>query len=185
MYSSIKTIRDQSMRQFETERLLLRQALPTDLEEFHKIFSNADAMTYWSRPPHTTLAESQAWLASMMADPSALDFAIILKSNTTQQGRLIGKIGVYAVPEIGIILHPDVWKQGLASEAMQSFLQIYWTLKPREVYLEADVDPRNTASLNLFRKFGFIDVGTGKGTYTTHLGLCDSVYLRLDRPNGF
>ncbi|TPX55901.1 hypothetical protein SpCBS45565_g08481 [Spizellomyces sp. 'palustris'] len=159
------------MRQFETERLILRRALPTDLDEFHKIFSNADAMNYWSRPPHTTLAESQTWLAGMIADPSALDFAIILKSNTIQQARLIGKIGVYAVPDIGIILHPDAWKQGLASEAMQSFLQTYWTLKPTEMYLEADVDPRNIASLNLFTKFGFIEVGEAEWTLIQRKGI--------------
>ena len=30
-----------------TARLLLRQALPSDLDDFHEIMSNADVMRYW------------------------------------------------------------------------------------------------------------------------------------------
>lgn len=46
----------------------------------------------------------------------------------------------------------------------------------------ADADPRNDASLRLLEKFGFVETGRESNTFDTHIGLCDSVYLRLDRP---
>ena len=48
-------------------------------------------------------------------------------------------------------------------------------------FLTADTDPRNAASLRLLANHGFVETGRASGTWTTHIGLCDSVYLRLDR----
>jgi RimJ/RimL family protein N-acetyltransferase len=45
--------------------------------------------------------------------------------------------------------------------------------------LTADVDPRNTASLALLIRFGFVQTGRASGTWKTHIGTCDSVYLGL------
>ena len=101
------------MTQIRTERLLLRPAKPYDLEAFHTILSDARATAYWSTPPHTDIAETESWLAAMLAiDPAkGEDFAIEL------DGRLIGKVGLFEFPEIGFILHPDSWGLGYATEA--------------------------------------------------------------------
>ena len=50
------------MTEIRTERLLLRPAKACDLQAFHTILSDRDATAYWSTPPHTDIAETQAWL---------------------------------------------------------------------------------------------------------------------------
>lgn len=86
--------------------------------------------------------------------------------------------------EIGYILHPAYWRKGIASEAMEGFLKSFWEARPEFGCMMADADPRNNSSLRLLEKFGFVETGRESNTYDTHIGLCDSVYLRLGRPIG-
>jgi len=65
---------------------------------------------------------------------------------------------------------------------MEAFLEFFWRTWPKVDSLKANVDPRNIASSSLLKKFGFVETGWGKETHDTHMGLCDSVYFRLDRP---
>lgn len=122
------------------------------------------------------LAQTRAWLDAMIAAPFEIsdDFVISLDD------RVIGKIGAYRLPDFGFILAPDHWSKGLASEAMGAFLPHIFA-RPGFTRLTADVDPRNAASLALLERHGFVHTGYGVGTWTTHIGLCDSVYLALDR----
>lgn len=65
---------------------------------------------------------------------------------------------------------------------MKAFLEYFWETWPDVGSLKADVDPRNTASLRLLEKSGFVETGRKENTYETHFGWCDSVYLGLERP---
>ena len=145
-----------------------------DLPPMHAILSNASAMRYWSSPPHLDLSESETWLHSMVdADPGESDDFII-----ECDGEVLGKLGCWKLPEIGFILSPDAWGHGYASEAMHAFLERRRTLgEPR--CLNADVDPRNEASLRLLARHGFVE--TGRAARTWHIAgeWCDSVYLEL------
>jgi RimJ/RimL family protein N-acetyltransferase len=160
-----------------TERLLLRRARPDDVGAFHAIMSDPRAMLYWSTPPHATLEETRDWVASMIADsPEAReDFVVEL------DGRVIGKAGCYRLPEIGYILHPDVWGRGYAREAMTAVIaHIFAT---RDVgKITADVDPRNEASIGLLLRLGFTETHRARGTWQVGDQLCDSVYFALSRP---
>ena len=161
--------------QIRTERLLLRRARPDDLDAIHALLSDPVGMRYWSTPPHHSLEQSRNWLQSMIdADPGASDDFIIDKD-----GAAIGKLGCWALPEIGFNLARAWWGQGLASEAMAAFIARRRALgAPRR--LTADVDPRNTASLALLRRHGFVETGRAAGTWQVGDELCDSVYLALD-----
>jgi len=156
--------------------LVLRRLRAGDVSDLHTIFSNTAAMTYWSHGPHQSLEETRAWLDKALTAPSETsdEFAVMLA------GRVIGKIGCWAVPEIGFILHPEYWGRGIASSAMRLFLG-HLARQERVPGLFADVDPRNTASLRLLMKFGFEQTAFARGTWHTHIGVCDSLYLRLRR----
>ena len=52
-----------------TERLVLRRARAGDLAAMHEVLSDPVATRFWSTPPHRTLAETEAWLDSMIASP--------------------------------------------------------------------------------------------------------------------
>ena len=162
-----------------TERLLLRPARPDDVEGFHAIMRDPRAMRYWSTPPHATLDETREWVASMVErsiEPCS-DFVVEL------DGRLVGKTGCYKLPDIGYILHPDVWGHGYAREAMTAVIAHIFATQDIEK-LTADVDPRNTASIGLLLRLGFAETHHAKGTWQVGDELCDSVYFALPRAHG-
>jgi [ribosomal protein S5]-alanine N-acetyltransferase len=163
---------DHAMTRLVTPRLILRRARTSDVDDLHRVFSDADAMRYWSRGPHAEKAETEAWIDAMIqARPEESDDFII-----EHAGRAIGKLGAWKLPEIGFILSSDFWNQGLASEALGAFVTHVFA-RPDVVKLTADVDPRNKASLALLKRHGFRETGYGHGTWHTHIGVCDSVYL--------
>ena len=118
----------------------------------------------------------QEWLEAMMASPpdQSEDFVISFGGET------IGKIGAYRLPGFGYILSPRYWGIGLGSEAMAAFLEHYFG-RPDATRLTADVDPRNQPSLKLLKRHGFVETGRGTGTWNTHIGPCDSIYLALEK----
>jgi [ribosomal protein S5]-alanine N-acetyltransferase len=162
------------MTPIRTARLTLRPAVLDDLEAFHAILSDAAAMRYWSTPPHRSLDQSRTWLQSMIDIPAqeGEDWVIDL------DGRAIGKAGLWRFPEIGFILHPAYWGRGYAEEALRPVLARAFG-RHRLAHVEADVDPRNTASLRLLTRLGFVETGRAERTLKVGDDWCDSVYLRL------
>ena len=158
-----------------TERLRLRRASMGDLEAIHALLSDPRNMRYWSTPPHDSLEQSEAWLRSMVeADPVESDDFVI-----EREGRVIGKLGCWRLPEVGFMVAFDETGRGFASEAMGAFLDRRRALgQPRR--LIADVDPRNETSLRLLARHGFVETGREKATWTVGGEVCDSVYLALD-----
>ena len=160
--------------EIRTERLLLRRATYEDAVPMHRIMTNPVAMRYWSEPPHKELEETERWMASMVdADPAESDDFIV-----TLDGKLIGKLGTWKIPEIGFLIDPAHWGKGYASEAMAAFIERRRGLGSKE--LVADVDPRNLSSIMLLARHGFMETGRAKGTWQVGDELCDSIYYRLE-----
>jgi RimJ/RimL family protein N-acetyltransferase len=165
------------MAEIRTQRLLLRRARAADLEDMHAVLSDSRAMRFWSTLPHTTLGQTGEWLDRMIsASPAESDDFVV-----EHEGRVIGKAGCWRLPEIGFILHPDHWGQGLAREALAAVIEHVFERRAIQE-ITADVDPRNEASLRLLRRLGFGKTGTASRTYFTGGEWCDSVYLALRRP---
>lgn len=165
------------MSEILTPRLRLRRARENDLGAMHAILSNASAMRYWSTPPHQSLEQTRAWLADMIATPPDAGDDYLIE----RDGRVIGKAGCWRIPEIGFILHPDHWRQGLAREALGAIIpRVFGRFLVAAI--EADVDPRNLASLRLLDALGFRETGRAQRTVQVAEAWCDSVYLSLPRP---
>ena len=159
--------------EIRTDRLLLRRATMADLAAMNRIMSDPAAMRYWSTLPHENLAQTEAWLHSMVdADRATSDDFIV-----TRDGPVIGKVGAWRLPEFGFLLDPSEWGKGYASEAIIGFLAHRRKLGSTE--LTADVDPRNAASLRLLERHGFTETHRGARTFQVGDEYCDSVYLRL------
>lgn len=160
--------------EIHTERLLLRRAKMEDATAMHSIMSDPEAMRYWSTLPHASLAETERWIALMIeVDPANSDDFIV-----TLDGRLIGKLGAWKLPQIGFLFDRSSWGQGLALEGMTAFIARRRALGSTE--LTADVDPRNAASLKVVARVGFKETHRASGTWQVGDELCDSVYLRLE-----
>jgi len=161
----------------DTPRLRLRRARIDDAEDMFRVFGDPRAMRYWDSLPHAEVGQTRAWLERMVALPAGASDDFILE----HQGRAIGKAGCWRIAEIGFILHPDHWGRGLASEALGAIIPHVFETLPVD-RLEADVDPRNVASLRLLGKFGFREVGRAERNVQVGEEWYDSVYLALPRP---
>lgn len=160
-----------------TERLRLRRPGPGDLAAFHAFLGDARAMRYWSTPAHASLDQSRAFLdRTLEAAAAGLSDEFVIE----RDGRVIGKAGAWRLPELGYILHPDHWGQGLAREALGAVIDHLFAAHALPA-LTAEVDPRNTASLRLLHGLGFHRTGTAARTLLWGEEWCDSVYLALDR----
>lgn len=159
-----------------TPRLLLRRARETDLEALFAVLSDAEAMRFWSEPPHPNRERTAQWLKGMISAPPELsdDFVIEL------QGEVVDKVGFWRLPEIGFILRRDQWRKGLLFEAASAVIgHVEETRGLRE--FTADVDPRNVASLKLLQKLGFVETHRAEKTFCVAGEWVDSVYLARRR----
>jgi len=160
-----------------TARLRLRSARSDDLAAMHAVLSDPRATRWWSTPPHASLAETAAWLDSMIANgPDQPDFVV------EREGKVIGKAGFWRLPEVGYILHPDHWGQGLAREAVAATIDHVFATREIDE-LTADVDPENAASIRLLERLGFVRTGFAERTLKIGDEWKDSFYYSLSRPD--
>lgn len=163
-----------NMPVMETVRLRLRPMTVDDAEGMHVVYSDEEAMRWWSHPPYTTLDETRAGLAQRTSDPAWRPWAITLKGDDTAIGQLAahekrqGK-----VIEIGYALARPHWGKGYAREAVSRLLDLLFREEGnRRVF--ADTDPDNIGSNSLLESLGFVREGHLRGEWETHLGVRDS-----------
>lgn len=160
-----------------TARLLLRPVRPEeDLAAMHGIMRQPRAMAYWSTPPHDDEAVTAEWLGNM-ADIPALEGEDFIVEH---EGQVIGKAGFYRFPDLGYMFDPAVWGQGFAREAVGAVIERGFAVHhlPR---IQADVDPRNKASIRLLERLGFTETHRAARTWLVGEEWCDSVYFALTR----
>ena len=92
-------------------------------------------------------------------------------------GRLIGKLGSWRLPDVGYIFDPAVWGQGYAGEALSAFIARCRARRVPE--LTADTDPRNGASIRLLQRHGFTETGRAANSWLIGGLWYDSIYWRL------
>jgi RimJ/RimL family protein N-acetyltransferase len=146
-----------------TERLVLRAVADRDAEAVFEMESDPVAMRYWSRPPMTDIAEAFAAVERVMGffpARTALRWAITRPG----EDRLLGHISLFDFSdqngraEIGYGLTRRHWGQGIMHEALTAVIDYaFGPLGLRR--LEADVDPRNAASLRALERLGFTREG--------------------------
>jgi ribosomal-protein-alanine N-acetyltransferase len=165
------------MEEIRTARLLLRRARQDDLAAIHSIMADARAMRFWSTLPHESMAETEVWFERQFfsGNPGRDEWII------EHAGRVVGNIGIWNMPEFGFILHPDVWGQGIGTEAARAFIAYAYETYPIDA-ITADVDPNNAASRNLLHKLGFTETGRAERTFLVGGVWYDSIYLSLPRP---
>lgn len=160
-----------------TPRLVLRRVMEaSDLGPMHAIMRQPQAMAYWSTPPHDSEDETREWLANMAATEPALGEDFIVEF----EGRVIGKAGFYRFPDLGYLFDPAVWGQGFAREAVGAVIARGFAVH-HLARVQADVDPRNKASLRLLERLGFTEKHRQARTWLVGDEWCDSVYFVLTR----
>ncbi|WP_299922226.1 GNAT family N-acetyltransferase [uncultured Pelagimonas sp.] len=163
----------------KTGRLLLRAAVPEDLEPLHAVFSDPRAMRYWDRPPHQDMDQTQRFLDHFIASDLNNREEYILEV----EGECVGKAGMWKRYEIGYILHPDLWGRGLVTEALSTIIPRVFERFPEADKVTAELDPRNLGSIKVLERQGFERVGFAEKNFLYgETEWCDTAYYSLTRP---
>lgn len=161
----------------------LRQLDAPDLVDLHAVFSDPAAMRYWSRPPFADLDETRGYLAAIDAGRERGDL-LQWGIEHAAEGRVIGTTTLFAIDrqqgraEIGYILGSGHWGQGHALSALRRLLR-HARDEMQLRRIEADVDPRNAASLRLCERLGFQREGYARERWIVAGEVQDAVLLGL------
>ncbi len=150
-----------------TKRLQLRKLSERDVEKYYDVMSREEVMQYYGMDRLETLEEARQIITSFQQAYEmgrGLRWGIFLKD--TEQ--FIGTIGLNHLnkaakrTEIGYELHPDHWKQGFMTEAVEAILS-YNFLELKLFRIGAITFPDNESSNRLLRRLGFQREGLLRG----------------------
>ena len=111
----------------ETERLTLRRMKATDAGDMFEYASRSDVTQYLTWNPHPDVDYTREYLTQVQKqyeNGEFYDWAVILRDEM----KMIGSCGFTSFDddnssgEIGYVLNPDFWGQGLMSEAVTAVL---------------------------------------------------------------
>jgi ribosomal-protein-alanine N-acetyltransferase len=141
-----------------TPRLRLRALDADDATALFRVFSDDEAMRFWSTPPHASPAATAEMLAHILANFAAgagVEWAIARGDDVA-----VGKIGLWrwqrthSRAEVGFILRRDLWRQGLAAEALAAVVRFgFGHLQLHSIEAQLDVD--NVGSTRTLERVGF------------------------------
>jgi RimJ/RimL family protein N-acetyltransferase len=171
----------------ETQRLRLRSLVDADIAALFAIFSDPEAMRYWTSPAMTEIAEAEALLRDIQHHAEAetlFQWGIARRDDDL----VIGTCTLFRIDrqhrrgELGYIVRRDLWGRGLATEALTALIHhAFATLGLHR--LEADIDPRNAGSIRLVQRLGFNEEGHLRERYFVADEIQDSVIYGLLAPD--
>lgn len=170
-----------------TKRLFLRQMTLQDAPGIHALRSNVAVMQYINRPLSGSIEDAQAWIIVILealAKNNGITWGMYLKDNP---GEIVGTVGLWRIEpenyraEIGYMLQPSLQGKGLMLEALQQVLD-YGFRQIKLHSIEAHIDARNTASVALARKAGFVQEAYFKENCMMHGQFTDTVVYSLLTP---
>ena len=171
----------------ETERMILRDHFPSDLQTHHDLLSDEKAMYYLPDIYTHTLSESEANLQFAMKEIGLPERAhVYLRMEDKRTGSHIGEIG-YTVSaftplgklaDLGYFTYPRCWNQGYASEAVKELIRFAF-MEDGVYRMSAGCLKENMGSFRVMQKCGFIQEAEFK-QFVWHYGrLKDRVVCRL------
>ena len=166
-----------------TDRLVLRAVADHDVEAVFEMESDPVAMRYWSRPPMRDLAEARAAVErakTFFPEQVGLRWSIARPADD----RMLGHLSLFnfseqsARADIGYGLARRHWGQGFMHEALIAVVD--YAFGPLDLRrLEADIDPRNHASVRALERLGFAREGLLRERWQVGDEISDSVLMGL------
>ena len=166
-------------------RVSLREITAADLDALYLIFSDPEVMRYWSTPPLASKAAAHDLLTEIQAGYKHrfLKWGIAFRSNDALLGTctLFNLDITHRRAEIGYALGRQYWRMGYAHEALQALLRhAFDELNLHRI--EADVDPRNSASIRTLERLGFQREGYLRERWQVGGEIQDALFYGLLRP---
>jgi RimJ/RimL family protein N-acetyltransferase len=148
-----------SLPVIETPRVRLRWVSADDVDSLFDVFSDPQVMRYWSSVPlanREAAAEMQRGIAAGNENDTMLKWGLALRESNI----LIGTATLFNLnldngrAEIGYAMGRAHWGKGYMNEALQALVSHAFEIMQLR-RLEADVDPRNSASIRSLERLGF------------------------------
>ena len=169
----------------QTARLTLRPPRHGDEDDLFAIHADPAVMRYFSEPPWTDPDRAARQIdedAGRFEREESFRFAIVLNAT----GRQIGNCTLFSLhrqnrrAEIGYALARSHWGRGYMHEALQALLGFAFV--DLDLHrLEADIDPRNTASAASLKRLGFREEGLLRERWIVDGAVSDSALYGLLR----
>jgi [ribosomal protein S5]-alanine N-acetyltransferase len=166
-------------------RVRLRWLEPADVGALYDVFSNPEVMRYWCWPAYEREEQARELLAQIeraFREKSLFQWGIARRADD----RVIGTCTLSHVDasnlraELGYALARDHWRRGLMGEALARLLAFaFGELGLRR--LEADVDPRNAASIRSLERLGFRREGYLRERWCVNGEIQDALFYGLLR----
>jgi len=168
-----------------TDRICLRPVSPADIDALFKIFSDPEVIRYWAAPALKS-RDAATDLVNEIHDRfkrhEMLKWGLALRETNL----LIGTTTLFNLnlqnerAEIGYGLARDYWGHGYMCEALRALLQYAFEVLNLH-RLEADVDPRNSASIRTLERLGFKREGYLRERWHINNEIQDTVFFGLLR----
>jgi [ribosomal protein S5]-alanine N-acetyltransferase len=144
----------------ETARLRMRPLQSGDAAALYRLHADPVVMRHWSSPPWTDPARADEVIAAdrvELARGEHLRLALVRR----EEDVFVGTCSLFAFhaasrrAELGYALARHAWGQGLMAEALDAL--VAWAFDELKLNrIEADIDPRNTASARSLARLGFV-----------------------------
>jgi [ribosomal protein S5]-alanine N-acetyltransferase len=168
-----------------TPRVVLRWISEDDVDALYEIFSDPQVMRYWSTVPladREAAAEMQREIAGGNESETMLKWGIALRDT----GTVIGTTTLFNLnrdngrAEIGYAMARAYWGKGYMNEALKALVSHAFDVMGLR-RLEADVDPRNAASIRSLERLGFQREGFLRERWYVNGEIQDAVFYGLLR----
>lgn len=177
----------ESLPTIDASRVSLRWMAEADIDALYTIFSNVEVMRYWSFP---AIPNRDAAAVMLREIHDSFQKRSLLKWGIAQRtdDALIGTVTLYNFSfehrraELGYALDRAYWGQGYMHEALRALLGFAFD----ELHLhriEADVDPRNGASIRTLERLGFQREGYLRERWQVGGEIQDALFYGLLRPD--
>lgn len=146
-----------------TQRLSLRPLVDADAGALMAIYGDPEVMRYGSSPPWESIEQAEARIARDQEAMAAGRY-LCLGLQRRDDGALIGTCTLFNLDpscrraEIGYALAVLAWSRGYMSEALPALIDYGFEAMDLN-RIEADIDPRNTASIHSIERQGFVREG--------------------------
>ena len=164
-------------------RLQLRFLSPADVPALYRMYSDAEAMRYWSSAPWDSEQLADAYQAAAQA---GYESGELLRMGIEVDGQLAGIVNLYSFNrqnrrcDIGYMLDRAFWGKGYMQEAMAAIIDYAFRVL-RLHRIEADIDPRNAASAKLLKSLHFEHEGHLRERWIINGEICDTDFFGLLR----
>ncbi|MFS0671774.1 GNAT family N-acetyltransferase [Ornithinibacillus sp. 179-J 7C1 HS] len=155
-------------------------------ETIFDIMSSADVMKFYGRESMVSIEEAEAMIdhfQMLFKSGRGIRWGIVWK----ESGEFIGTIGIHNYAsamkraEVGFELHPNFWRRGILTEALNSVLE-FGFVEMGLHRIGAITFPENDASNSLLEKVGFKHEGVLRGYLFQHNKSHDANVLSILKP---